>query len=309
MKHIILDTDPGVDDALAILLAFNSPEISVKAVTTVAGNVSHNQGHLNAKKLLNFLKKGNIPVSKGAEKPIMRITKHAERIHGKKGLGLANLPAPSIKTSSFNAVEIILKKTEEFGKKLTLLAIGPLTNIASAILADPELPKKVGGLVIMGGAYNLNPYGYGNINSVAEFNIWFDPEAAQIVFNSGIPLTCAGLDITTIPENRLSSTLFEEIKKKNTKKSRLVVNLCQNIVERFNGISLHDPMALAYVIDPSMFKTQRFRVNIETRGEITRGMTIIDRDYNTILGKKANTEIIVEVEAERFHSLIIDRIT
>jgi inosine-uridine nucleoside N-ribohydrolase len=309
MKHIILDTDPGVDDALAFLLAFNSPELKVEAVTTVAGNLNHTKSHFNAKKLLEFLGKTDTPVCKGAEKPLIRAMNQARNIHGTSGLGEAVLPPPSIKTSSLNAVEMITKKTEELGKKLTLVGIGPLTNIASAVLADPELPLKVGALVIMGGAFNLTPYGLGNVNDVSEFNIWFDPEAAHIVFNSGIPLTCAGLDTTTCPDYRLSSLMFEEIRKKNSKQARLVVDLCKNLVERFNGVNLHDPMAVAYVIDPSMFKTQKHKVNIETRGELTRGMTIVERKHSERVNGEPNTELIVEVEAERFHNLLMDRVT
>ncbi|MBD3206289.1 nucleoside hydrolase, partial [Candidatus Bathyarchaeota archaeon] len=212
MKNIILDTDPGVDDALAILLALNSPEIKLEAVTTVAGNVNHSKGHLNAKKLLEFMGEKDIPVCRGAENPLIGEISHAEEFHGKTGLGNAVLPEPSMRTHPLNAVEMILNKADDLGKKLTLVAIGPQTNIASAILADPSLPKKVGGLVIMGGAFNLTPYGFGNANPVAEFNIWHDPEAAKIVFNSGIELTCAGLDTTTHPEYRMSKGMFEEIK-------------------------------------------------------------------------------------------------
>jgi len=308
MKNIILDTDPGVDDALAFLLALNSPEIKVEAVTTVAGNVNHSKGHLNAKKLLEFMEKTEIPVCRGAEKPLIRKISHAEEFHGKTGLGNAVLPEPRMNTNPLNAVEMILEKSGELGKELTLVAIGPLTNIASAILADPELPKKVDGLVIMGGAFNVTTYGFGNANPVAEFNIWHDPEAAKIVFNSGIKLTCAGLDTTTHPEYRMSEGMFEEIKGRDTRQARLVADLCEDLVRRFKGFSLHDPMALAYVIDPSIFKTERYLVDIEVRGEITRGMTVVERRQYRIKPGETNAEIIIELDAARFHKLIKDRV-
>lgn len=309
MKHIILDTDPGVDDALAVLLAFNSPEIKVEALTTVSGNVNQTKGHLNAKKVLEFLGKTETPVCKGAETPLIRDTSHSEEFHGKSGLGEAVLPTPKMRTSSFNAVEMILQKTEELGKNLTLVAIGPLTNIASAILADPELPEKVGGCVIMGGAYNLTPYGFGNVNPVAEFNVWHDPEAAHIVFSSGIPLTCAGLDATTHPESRLSPQIFEEVKRKKTRRAKLVVDLCRNIVERYDGFSLHDPMAVAFLIDASIFRTEKYNVKVETRGELTRGMTVTERRYHRRMIDEVNAEIMVEVDSDRFLYLITDRVT
>lgn len=309
MKHIVLDTDPGVDDAIAFLLAFNSPEIKVEAVTTVAGNVNHTKGHRNAKKLLEFIGATEVPICAGAEKPLIRVMSHAEEFHGTTGLGDAELPEPKMKTDPRNAVEMILEKADELGKDLTLVAIGPLTNIASAILADPELPEKVDKLVIMGGAFNLTPYGLGNANAVAEFNIWHDPEAAKIVFNSGLPIVAAGLDTTTHPDYRMSVDMFNKIKAKKDRRSKLVVDLCRSLVEKFNGFSLHDPQAIAYVVDPTLFRTEKYKVDLEVHGELTRGMTVVERRYYRRVKEEANTDIIVEVEADRFLKLIMDRVT
>ncbi|TRO50761.1 nucleoside hydrolase [Candidatus Bathyarchaeota archaeon] len=309
LKHIILDTDPGVDDAVAFLLAFNSPEIKIEAVTTVAGNVNHTKGHTNAKKLLEFIGAADVPVCAGAESPLIRVMSHAEEFHGKTGLGNAELPEPKMKTDHRYAVEMILEKADELGKKLTLVAIGPLTNIAAAILADPKLPEKVDKLVIMGGAFNLTTYGLGNANAVAEFNIWHDPEAAKIVFNSGIPIVAAGLDTTTYPEYRMSVAMFNEIKAKSDRRSKLVVDLTKSLVEKYNGFSLHDPQAIAYVVDPTIFKTEKYKVDVEVHGELTRGMTVVERRYYRRVKEDANTDIIVEVDAKRFHKLIMDRVT
>jgi len=309
LKHIILDTDPGVDDAVAFLLAFNSPEIKIEAVTTVAGNVNHTKGHTNAKKLLEFIGAADVPVCAGAESPLIRVMSHAEEFHGKTGLGNAELPEPKMKTDHRYAVEMILEKADELGKKLTLVAIGPLTNIAAAILADPKLPEKVDKLVIMGGAFNLTTYGLGNANAVAEFNIWHDPEAAKIVFNSGIPIVAAGLDTTTYPEYRMSVAMFNEIKAKSDRRSKLVVDLTKSLVEKYNGFSLHDPQAIAYVVDPTIFKTEKYKVDVEVHGELTRGMTVVERRYYRRVKEDANVDIIVEVDAKRFHKLIMDRVT
>jgi pyrimidine-specific ribonucleoside hydrolase len=306
LKHIILDTDPGVDDALAFLLAFSSPELAVEAVTTVAGNVSHEKGHRNAKQLLEFLGRTDIPVCRGAVRPLVRELRHAEEVHGETGLGGASLPEPEMESDHRNAVQMIHQKAEELGKDLTLVAVGPLTNVAAAVVGDPELASKVNGLVIMGGAYNLTPYGHGNVSPVAEFNVWHDPEAAKIVFNSGVPMVCAGLDTTTHPDYRMGVDMFRGIEALGTRRSRLVVDLCGGIVKRHNGFSLHDPMAVAYLVDPTIFKTQRCSVDVETCGELTRGMTVVNRRHGRIV--EANVEVIVEADAKRFHRLILERV-
>ena len=309
MKHIILDTDPGIDDALAFILAFNSPELKVEAVTTVAGNVNHTKGHRNAKKLLEFLGVKDVPVCAGAVTPLVKKLGHAEEFHGKTGLGDSELPEPTMETDLRSAVDIILEKADEMGKNLTLVAVGPLTNIAVAILADPKLPQKVDKLVIMGGAFNLTPYGHGNANSVAEFNIWLDPEAAKIVFNSGIPIVAAGLDTTTHPDYRMSREMFEGIVAKGNRTTDLVNDLCRGLVERFNGFSLHDPQAMAYVIDPTMFTTEKYKVDVECTGELTRGMTVVERRLYRIVKDEANVVVVVKVDADGFLGLIKERIS
>jgi len=309
MKRIILDTDPGIDDALAFILAFNSRELKIEAVTTVAGNVNHTKGHRNAKQLLEFLGVTDVPVCAGAVVPLIKKLGHAEEFHGKTGLGDTTLPEPTMATDPRSAVDIILEKADELGKELTIVAVGPLTNIAVAILADPALPEKVDKLVIMGSAFNLTPHGHGNANSVAEFNIWLDPEAAKIVFNSGIPIVAIGLDTTTHPDYRMSREMFEGIVAKGNRTTDLVNDLCRSLVERFNGFSLHDPQAMAYVIDPSMFTTEKYKVDVECIGELARGMTVVERRFYRIVKDEANVEVVVKVEADRFLKLINERIS
>jgi len=309
MKRIVLDTDPGVDDALAFMLAFSSPEISVEAVTTVDGNVDVEKDTRNALQLLEFLGRTDVPVARGAEHPMLRRMEHAESFHGTTGLMDAKLPAPKKKPDERNATRLIIDEVDRLGRDITLVAIGPLTNIASAILADSTLPKRVGGLVIMGGAFGLTPYGVGNANAVAEFNVWYDPEAAKVVFDSGIPMVCAGLDTTTHPDYRLSSKMYEEIVALRTSRSRLIEGLIGKIVRNYNGFSLHDPMALAYAADPTIFKTERHRVEVETTGTQTVGMTVVDRRRaHHVDDSSGPHEVIVEVDAKRFHGMIMDRV-
>jgi inosine-uridine nucleoside N-ribohydrolase len=309
LKRIILDTDPGVDDALAFLLAFSSPEIKVEAVTTVDGNVDVEKGTRNARQLLEFLGRSDVPVAQGAAHPILRKMEHAESFHGKTGLMDAVLPATKMRIDNRSAVQLIIDEANELSKNLTIVAIGPLTNVAAAILADPTISGKVDGLVIMGGAFGLTSYGIGNANAVAEFNIWHDPEAAKIVFDSGIPTTCIGLDTTTHPDYRMSKAMYGEMIARKTKRSKLIEGLCGALVERYNGFSLHDPMALAYVADPTMFKTERYRIEVETMGTKTTGMTVVDRrKFHNEENQKAKHEIIVEVDAPRFHKMILERV-
>ncbi len=309
MKRIILDTDPGVDDALAFMLAFASPEICVEAVTTVDGNVDLERDTRNALQLLEFIGRVDVPVARGAEHPMLRRMEHAESFHGASGLMDAKLPATKKGVDERNATSLILDEADRLGRELTLVAIGPLTNIASAILADPTLPKRVGRLVIMGGAFGITPYGVGNANAVAEFNVWHDPEAAKVVFDSGIPMVCAGLDTTTHPDYRLSPSMYQEIVALKTNRSKLIEGLIDKIVRSYNGFSLHDPMALAYVADPTIFKTERHKVEVETAGTLTVGMTVVDRrKAHHVDDSKGPHEIIVEVDASRFHRMIMDRV-
>ncbi len=309
MKRIILDTDPGVDDALAFLLAFSSPEIKVEAVTTVDGNVDVEKGTQNARQLLEFLGRTDVPVARGANHPMLRSMQHAESYHGRTGLMDAILPETKMKIDKRGAAQLIIDEVGNLGKDLTIVAIGPLTNIATAVLADPTIPEKVNGLVIMGGAFGFTPYGTGNANAVAEFNIWHDPDAAKLVFDSGIPTTCIGLDTTTHPDYRMSKAMYGEIVAMETKRSKLIKGLCGTLVERFNGFSLHDPMAMAYIADPTMFKTERYRVEVETVGTHTLGMTVVDRRrFHRQENQEAKHEIIIEVNAPRFHRMIMDRV-
>jgi inosine-uridine nucleoside N-ribohydrolase len=309
LKRIILDTDPGVDDALAFLLAFSSPEIKVEAVTTVDGNVDVEKGTQNARQLLEFLGRTDVPVARGANHPMLRSMQHAESYHGKTGLMDAILPETKMKIDKRGAAQLIIDEVGNLGKDLTIVAIGPLTNIATAVLADPTIPEKVNGLVIMGGAFGLTPYGTGNANAVAEFNIWHDPDAAKLIFDSGIPTTCIGLDTTTHPDYRMSKAMYGEIVAMETKRSKLIKGLCGTLVERFNGFSLHDPMAMAYIADPTMFKTERYRVEVETVGTHTLGMTVVDRRrFHRQENQEAKHEIIIEVNAPRFHRMIMDRV-
>ena len=309
MRHVLIDTDPGVDDALALMLAFGSPELRVEGVTTVVGNVSLELANANALKMLEFLGATDVPVSPGASRPLSREAVAGVGIHGPKGLGGASLPEPRMRLDGRSAARLIAEKAGDLGDRLTIVAIGPLTNIAEALGAEPGIADEVGGLVIMGGAYGLTPHGHGNVNAVAEYNVWHDPEAARIVFDSGIPLKAVGLDVTTDPLNRLSPEAFAEIESMDSTRARLVADLCGGLVRRYGGLSLHDPLAVAVAVDPGLVEAERFRVEVETAGELTRGMTIVDRRRGRGAPEgERNAEVCVSVDAKRFLGLFMERV-
>ena len=309
MKNIIIDTDPGIDDALALLLAFRSPELKIEAITTVSGNVSQEKANLNALKLLEFMGVKNVPVARGAEKPLLREPMYAEEFHGVSGLGDATLPEPKLKSDKRSAVQLLFDKIEELDGKLTIVAIGPLTNIASALLLNAKKVEKIDELVIMGGAFQLTPYGYGNATPVAEFNIWHDPLAAKIVFDSRLRIKAVGLDVTTDPKNRLTKRVFNNLLKANNARTRLISSLCQRLVEKFDGMSLHDPMAIAVAVDENLAETSKFRVEVETQSELTIGQTIVDkRKYSKPSEENINVEICTSIDGEKFLKMFMERI-
>ena len=309
MRHVTIDTDPGIDDALALMLAFSSPEIAVEAVTTVGGNVSQERAHGNALKMLEFLGIGGVPVGRGASKPLLREARGAEEFHGESGLGDAVLPEPALRSDERSAVELILDEAEEHGEGLTLVALGPLTNIASAVIAHPGLVDVVAGLIIMGGAFHVTAYGHGNVTPVAEFNIWHDPEAARIVFRSGLLVTAVGLDVTSNPDSRLTKSHLEEMERPRTERARLAASLCRGPIRRLGGLSLHDPMAVAAAVDPTLAETERLVVDVETTGDLTRGQTITDRrDPRGAEVGEGNVDVCVSFDSGRFLRLFMDRV-
>ena len=261
MRNVLIDTDPGVDDALALIMVFSSCELELEGLTTVVGNVSLEQGSINALKLIDFFNVEGVPVSAGAFKPLFGVGRDASSIHGETGLGRVDLPKPLGALDKRNAVELILEKAKNLGDDLTLIALGPLTNIAMALRENSDVMKEVDRLITMGGAFNITPYGHGNVTPVAEFNIWHDPEAAKIVYDSGMKITAVGLDVTTDPLNRFSKEKLEEIERLSTMRSKLLTDLCEDIIARYGGMNLHDPLAIATFLEPTLVRTIKTRVN------------------------------------------------
>ena len=302
MKRILIDCDPGHDDMVAIMLASASPEIELLGVTTVAGNQTGAKTYLNALKTLTLIGETDVPVARGADKPLFRELTVAPEIHGVSGLDGADLPEPGFEGVEQHAVDFLIRTIMESGTSLTLVPTGPLTNVALAMLKDPRITTKLERIVLMGGAVFDS-----NITPAAEFNIYVDPEAAKVVFGSGVPITMVGLDVT-------NKALFgfediERLAAMKGKVSRVVAPLLKFFAQAnkdvfgFEGAPLHDALAVAHLISPEVIKTRKLNVEIETDGELTRGRTVAD--VYGIAGKTANTEVALEVDNDLFKEILI----
>lgn len=310
VRKIILDMDPGIDDALAILLALRSPELEVLGISIVSGNVHASKGAINALRTLEILNRGDIPVYIGQIKPLLRELEVAESIHGSDGLGDADIQIPLRKPEKKKGVLFIIDTVMESDPgEITIIATGPLTNIASALLIEPRIATHIQELIIMGGAYGLTEYGFGNCTPVSEFNIYTDPEAAKIVFESGAPITAIGLDVTTDPTTILTKDTYDLLKKTNSTTANFIVRICKRLIDLFGYLQLHDPIAVSAAIDRKLFKTSPYYVEVVTMDGVTRGQTLIDRrPYPFIEKKKPNADIAYWIDGERFLKLFLDRV-
>ncbi len=306
-RKIIIDTDPGQDDAVAILLALASPELEVLGLTAVAGNVPLALTEVNARKICELAGRPDLPVFAGCDAPLARKLVTAEHVHGKSGLDGIELPAPTMPLRDRHGVEFIIDtlRAEPAGT-VTLVPIGPLTNIAQAFRRAPDIVEKVQEIVLMGGAY----FEVGNITPAAEFNIYVDPEAAAEVFASGVPIVVLPLDATH--EAMTSADWVEEM--------RALPNRCGPAVaswtdffERFDkekygskGAPLHDPCTVAWLLKPELFEGRQINVEIELKGEFTLGMTVAD--YWRVTGRPENALYIRHVDRDGLFRLLSERI-
>jgi inosine-uridine nucleoside N-ribohydrolase len=271
--RVIIDTDPGVDDALALLLAMRSPELKIEAITPVAGNVPLELTLPNALRMVEIAGRADIPVAVGAKAPLMRRLVTAAYAHGENGLGGAVFPEPKIHPVNQPAAELIRQIVMKFPGEVTLLTIGPLTNIATALNLDPELAGMVRAIVMMGGSLSG-----GNITPAAEFNIYVDPEAARIVFQSGIPITMVGLDVTR--KTSLTEEHQRQLQAGQNPVSQAAATIARNALQHNRergfvvGPNMHDSLAVAGFIDPSLLKLKEYYIDVETTGELTAGETL-----------------------------------
>ncbi|MGN5088128.1 pyrimidine-specific ribonucleoside hydrolase RihA [Aeromonas hydrophila] len=303
---VILDCDPGHDDAIALILALASPELKVLAVTTSAGNQTPDKTLNNALRILTLLGRDDIPVAAGAPKPLARELIIADNVHGESGLDGPKLPDPGFAPVVMTALELMAKCLRESPEPVTLVPTGPLTNIALLLAAHPELKQKIARIVLMGGAA-----GPGNWTPAAEFNIYVDPQAADMVFKSGLPITMCGLDVTH--EAQVMDEDIERVRAITNPVAQCVAGLLDffMIYHRdpkwgFAGAPLHDPCTIAWLLAPALFHGVECRVDIETGGTHTSGMTVVDR-YG-LTGKPANALVLLGLDRAGFIDLLVTRL-
>ena len=306
-RKIIIDTDPGQDDAVAILLALASPELDVLGITAVAGNVPLALTTRNARIICELAGRPDMGVYAGCAAPLTRKLVTAEYVHGKTGLDGPQLPDPVMPLQAGHAVDFIIRtlRAEPAGT-VTLCPLGPLTNIATAFVQAPDIVGRVQEVVLMGGAY----FEVGNVTPAAEFNIYVDPQAADIVFRSGAPLVVMPLDVThKALTTRARVAAFRNM---GTEAGRMVAEWT-DFFERFDmqkygseGAPLHDPTVIAYLIQPDLFTGRHINVEIEVQSELTMGMTVAD--WWGVTGRKANAMFMGGIDAEGFFALLAERI-
>lgn len=303
--------DGGIDDALALILALTSPELEVAGITAVSGNVPVDQATINGLRVVELLDRKDVWVARGLANPLVRDAVRATSFHGKDGMGDSRLPLPKTRPVAKSALDAISDElTASKRRELTVVCTGPLTNIAALLTGFPDVSKMIKELVIMGGAYGVTEYGVGNETPVAEFNIYSDPEAAKIVFESGVTLKAIGLDVTMPPESQLTQREYSGIKKSKGRVAVFAAKILEKNMRKHGQFALHDPMAVAVTVKPSFFEFASYRVQVETRGEHTTGMTIADRrnlPENKLLGERAL--ICKDVDSTGFKRLLLDRLT
>jgi len=303
MHKVVWDMDPGVDDALALILALKSSEVQVLGITTVAGNAPVEVTSANARRVLEYLNAESIPVAMGAANPLNHPLEDALSYHGPDGLGNCDLPSPLTPLYPAKAWDFLARSVLDAPGEVTLVATGPLTNLAYAFELHPELPELLGGLVLMGGAYSLTPYGKGNRTPFAEFNIWQDPEAAHIVFNSGADIFAVGLDVTMDPVTCLNSQHLEQIETRRTPAAHLVAQLVEYEVKYHGCCRMHDPLALAMLLDASLLDFKLARVEVVKGNDLDRGVTRILPS-----GSSQLIHVAFAVDGPRFLKLFLSRI-
>lgn len=303
---IILDCDPGHDDAIAMLLALGSPELEVRAITTVAGNQTLDKTTRNALQVLTVAGVTHVPVAAGMDRPLVAELVTAPHVHGESGLEGPVLPEPAFAPDPRHAVDLLIETCLASAEPLVLVPTGPLTNVAMALLRAPRIREKIGRVVLMGGSA-----GEGNITPAAEFNVWVDPEAAHVVFTSGLDVTMIGLDVTH--QAILGRQDGEAYRALGTPVGRLVADLLDyfnrfydRVYPDFGGAAIHDAVAVAAVFRPDLVRTRSLFVAVELGGTHTRGRTVVD--LRGVTGRPPNARVGFELDRAGFKALLFERI-
>jgi len=298
-RHFLIDTDTASDDAVALVLALQHPGVQIEAITVVAGNVPVDQGVQNALYTVELCQKA-IPVYRGMPGPLVRPLQTAEGVHGQDGMGDVGLPLSGRAAAAGHAVQVLIETIHRCAGEIRLVTLGPLTNVAAALRQDPSIAGAVAECVVMGGTGR----GHGNTTPVAEYNFWVDPEAASIVFESGMPLKMVGWDISRTYAV-LDAEEAAELRAVGTPLAHFCVDIQKNVQQfaltttRLPGFDLPDPIAMAVALDPAVAtRTNRCYVAVETGSELCRGQSVVDHLH--LLGRPPNAVVVVEASRERF---------
>jgi inosine-uridine nucleoside N-ribohydrolase len=305
LNKVLIDTDPGIDDSLAILLALASPEIELVGITVVHGNCSSEQGTVNALSVLELVKGGNIPVAAGCTLPLVQPSLLAPETHGSSGIGYARLPEPKIKPINQHAVDFLIESILGSPDEVTLVAIGPLTNLAMAIRLEPRTISSIKEIICMGGAIR-HP---GNTTPLAEFNTYVDPHAAHIVYHAGIPFTMVPLDVTY--QCILTPEDVQRLLKIDSPVIRFIADATRFYMsfhdeyQHITGCVINDPLALALAFAPELVTCEELYVDVDIGGGVGMGKTFAD--FYQMTGKPANMKVALEVKARDFMELFLKR--
>jgi purine nucleosidase len=306
MRKFLIDTDTASDDAVALVMALNYPDVQIEAITVVCGNVPVDMGVQNALYTVERCHQ-SVPVFRGVKKPLLRPLETAQFVHGEDGMGDIGLPLSGRNPANGHAVPIIIDTIHRYAEDIELVTLGPLTNLALALSIDPSIARKVKACVIMGGIGQ----GYGNTTPVGEYNIWADPEAAKIVFESGLPIKMVGWDI---------SRLYAKFNDQDAEKLKSVSTLAQFCVDiqkvvaefgrqqtKIGGFDLPDPIAMAVALDPAVAtETQQRFVAIETESVLCRGQTVVD--HLDLTGEKPNAKVVLQASRKRFLEILYEAV-
>jgi purine nucleosidase len=319
-RRVIIDTDPGTDDAMAIILALNSPEFKVEALTVVPGNVDVHQGLENALKIVSLAGRCDVVVAGGAQHPLNQKLITAQFWHGKNGLANVELPASKCKADPRFGPDLIIEMIHRYPHEITLIPVGPLTNIALAVSKDPSIAFLVKDIVIMGGSISG-----GNVNGAAEANIYNDPEAAQIVFNAGWMVTMVGSDVGE--RTLITRKYLAELQSSHGPQSDFIAKIADFYLTRseksgYSGAAMYDPLAVGIALDPTLGTLKDMHVDVETKGEFTRGETVANRmgsnennvlhedhyEIEGVIDLKPNARVCLASDADRFLQLFVSRV-
>jgi len=319
-KRVIIDTDPGTDDAMAIILALNSPELKVEALTVVPGNVDGRQGLENALKIVSLAGRCDITVAGGAQHPLNQKLITAQFWHGKNGLADVELPPSKCKADPRFGPDLIIETIHKYPHEVTLIPVGPLTNIALAVSKDPSIAGLIKDIVIMGGSITG-----GNVDGAAEANIYNDPEAAQIVFNAGWMVTMVGSDVGE--RTLITRKYLAQLQSSHGPQSDFIAKIADFYLTRseksgYSGAAMYDPLAVGIALDPTLGTLKEMHVDVETRGEFTRGETVANRmgsnennvlhgdhyEIEGVIELKPNARVCLASDADRFLQLFVNRV-